>query len=87
MWNLVLVHFKTVLMSVQDRCVVCAKSTIGKKSFWMHPTVLLANKAQAEPHFDPFGDSANLEQDRCTVCAEHIIGSKNVLDAPVGTPS
>jgi hypothetical protein len=87
MWNLVLIHLKTVLMPVQDRCVVCAKSTIGKKSFWMHPPVLLGDKAQVEPRFDPFRDSANLEQDRCTVCVEHIISSKNILDAPVGTPS
>jgi hypothetical protein len=26
----------------------------------MHPTVLLGDKAQVEPHFGPFGDSANL---------------------------
>jgi hypothetical protein len=29
MWNLVLVHLETVLVSVQDRCMVCAKRTIG----------------------------------------------------------
>jgi hypothetical protein len=29
MWNLVLVHLGTVLESVQDRCTVCAKRTIG----------------------------------------------------------
>ena len=28
-WNLVLVHLETVLESVQDRCMVCAKHTIG----------------------------------------------------------
>jgi hypothetical protein len=27
--NLVSVHLKTVLVSVQDRCRVCAKRTIG----------------------------------------------------------
>jgi hypothetical protein len=27
----------------------------------MHPIVLLGDKAQVEPRFDPFGDSANLE--------------------------
>jgi hypothetical protein len=25
----------------------------------MHPMVLLGDKAQMEPHFGPFGDSAN----------------------------
>jgi hypothetical protein len=29
MWNLVLVHLEIVLVSVQDRCTVCAKHTIG----------------------------------------------------------
>ena len=29
MWNLVSVHLETVLVLVQDRCMVCAKRTIG----------------------------------------------------------
>jgi hypothetical protein len=29
MLNLVLVHLETVLVSVHDRCTVCAKRTIG----------------------------------------------------------
>jgi hypothetical protein len=29
MWNLVLAHFEIVLVSVQDRCTVCAKHTVG----------------------------------------------------------
>jgi hypothetical protein len=28
-WNLVSVHLDTVLVLVQDRCMVCAKRTIG----------------------------------------------------------
>jgi hypothetical protein len=28
-WKLVLVRLETVLVSVQDRCTVCAKHTIG----------------------------------------------------------
>jgi len=31
MWNLVLVHLETVLVSVQDRCTVCTKCTIGSE--------------------------------------------------------
>ena len=31
MWNLVLVHLETMLVSVQDRCMVCAKHTIGSE--------------------------------------------------------
>jgi hypothetical protein len=29
MWNLVSVHLETVLVSVQDRCMVCAKRTMA----------------------------------------------------------
>jgi hypothetical protein len=29
MWNLVLVHLEMKLASVQDRCTVCVKHTIG----------------------------------------------------------
>jgi hypothetical protein len=28
-WNLILVHLETVLVSVQDKCMVCTKRTIG----------------------------------------------------------
>jgi hypothetical protein len=31
MSNLVLVHLEIVLVSVQDRCTVCAKHTVGSK--------------------------------------------------------
>jgi hypothetical protein len=31
MSKLVLVHLKMVLVSVQDRCTVCAKRTMGSK--------------------------------------------------------
>ena len=31
MWNLVSVHLEIVLVSVQDRCMDCAKCTIGSE--------------------------------------------------------
>jgi hypothetical protein len=31
MWNLILVHLEVVLVSVQDRCMVCAEGSIGSK--------------------------------------------------------
>jgi hypothetical protein len=31
MWNLVLVSLETVLVSVQDRCTVCAKCAMGSE--------------------------------------------------------
>jgi hypothetical protein len=30
-WNLVLVHLEIVLVSVQDRCTVCAKHIVGSE--------------------------------------------------------
>jgi hypothetical protein len=33
MWNVVLVRLEIVLVSVQDRCMVCAKCTIGSNRF------------------------------------------------------
>jgi hypothetical protein len=29
MWNLVLVHLEIVLVSLQERCIVCAECTTG----------------------------------------------------------
>jgi hypothetical protein len=31
MWNLGLVHLEIVLVSVEDRCTVCAKHTVGSE--------------------------------------------------------
>jgi hypothetical protein len=61
MWNFVLVRLETVLVSLQDRCTVCVKRTIGSESFWMLAKVLLGYEAQVEARFSPFGDSANLD--------------------------
>ena len=59
MWNLDLVRLEAVFESVQDRCTVCAKRTIGSETFWTHPMVLLGDGAQVEAPFGPFGDIAN----------------------------
>ena len=59
MWNLVLVRLEVVLVSEQDRSMVCAKHTIGSETFWTQPMVLLGNGAQVEARFGPFGDIAN----------------------------
>ena len=37
MWNLVSVYLVTVLVSVQDRCIVCNKRTIGSEIIWDAP--------------------------------------------------
>ena len=61
MWNLVSVNLEIVLVSVQDRCIVCAKRTIGSEIISDAPVVLLGDKAQVEARFSPFGGSANLD--------------------------
>ena len=60
-WKLVSVYFEIVLISTQDRCTICAKGTIGSKSFWTNTMVLLRDVGQVEAHFSPFGDSVNLD--------------------------
>jgi len=37
MWNLVSVHWETVLVLMQDRCMVCAKRTIGSEIIFDTP--------------------------------------------------
>ena len=59
MSNLISIRLHTVLVSVQDRCTICAKHTMAQKSFWTHPMVLLGDEAQVEARLGPFGDSAN----------------------------
>jgi len=87
LWNLVSVRLEIVLVSVQDRCTVCAKRTIGLDIVFTTSMVLLGEEAQVEAHFSPCGDSGNLTQDRCLVCAEHTIGLEIVVDALDGTPT
>ena len=59
LWKLVSVRLEIV--SVQHRCTVCAKRTIGLDSIINAPMVLLGDEAQVEAHFSPFGDRANLD--------------------------
>jgi hypothetical protein len=61
MWNLVVVYLTTALVSVQDKCNVCAKRTICLEIILDTPEVLLGDEAQVEARFSRFGDSANLD--------------------------
>ena len=56
MWNLHSVRLETVLVSEQDRCTICAKSTIGSESFWTHPMELLGDVGHVESRFGPSRD-------------------------------
>ena len=61
LWNLVSDHSEIVLVSVEDRCMVCAKRTIGSDIVFNARMVLLGDEAPVEAPFSPFGDSANLD--------------------------
>ena len=61
LWNLVLDRLERVLVSVEDRCTVCAKRTIGSDIIFNALMVLLGDEAQVGAPLTPFGDSANLD--------------------------
>jgi hypothetical protein len=86
MWNLILVHLEIVLVSVQVRCTVCAKGTIGSESFWMPPMVLLGDEAQWKLDLARLEIVPILTQDGYMVWVKRTIGLEIVLDAPGGTP-
>ena len=59
LWNPV--SDRLEIVSVQHRCMVCAKRTIGLDIVFNAPMALLGGDAQVEAHFSPCGDSANLD--------------------------
>ena len=61
LWNLTSILLDTMFVLVQDRCMVCAKHTIGSEIILDHLMVPLGDEAQVEPHFGPFEHSANLD--------------------------
>ena len=71
-------------MSVQDRCTVCAKRTIGSEIVLDTPdgTPRLCGSNLVSTHLETVLASV---QDRCTVCANRTTGSGIVLDTPDGT--
>ena len=79
------IRLETVLVSMQDRCMVCAKRTIGSETILDAPMVLLGDEAQVQAVSACLEIVLVLMQDRCTVCAERTIGSEIILDAPDGT--
>ena len=61
MWNLISIRLETVLVSVQDRCMVSAKCTIGPETILDAPMVLLGDEAHVHARFGPFRDSTSLD--------------------------
>jgi hypothetical protein len=60
MWNLVLVRLEIVSVSVQDRCRVCAKQTIGSEIILDAPMELLGDVGCVESRFSTFGGSVSV---------------------------
>ena len=60
MLNHVLVRLEMVLVSVQDRCMVYAKRTMGSETVLDAPMVLLGDEAQVQARFGLFRDSTSL---------------------------
>jgi hypothetical protein len=48
-------------VSMQDRCLVCTKGTIGSEIVLDAAMVLLGDEAHVEASLGPFGDCANLK--------------------------
>jgi hypothetical protein len=61
MWNLVLVHLGTMLVSVQGWSTVFTEHTVGIEIILDELDGLLGDEAQVEAQFGPFGDSATLD--------------------------
>ena len=61
MWNLTYFSLEIVLVSVQDRCMVRARRTIGLEIILNTLNGNTRLQAQVEAHFGPFGDSVNLD--------------------------
>jgi hypothetical protein len=86
LWNLSSFRLEIVLVSVQDRCMVCARRTVGLEIVLDAPDGTTRYEAQVEAHFILSEIVLILTQHRCTVCDDHNIGSKIILGGPDGTP-
>ena len=60
MWNLTSFNLETMLVSVQDRCIIYARCTIVSEVILDAPMVLIGDKAQVEAWFGMLGISTNL---------------------------
>jgi hypothetical protein len=69
-------------VSVQDRCTVCAKRTIGLEIVLDAPNGTLVTRLKWMLISVYLEIVLILTQDSCTVCAKCIIASEIILDAP-----
>jgi hypothetical protein len=73
-------------VSVQDRCTICVKRTIGSENRFRY-TQSYSRVMRLKWKLDlvRLETVLILVQDRCMVCTKRTIGSKIVLDALDGT--
>ena len=67
MLNHVSVRLEMVLVSVQDRCMVCSKRTIGSETILDAPMVLLSARVKCKLVLVGLEIVLVVTQDRCTV--------------------
>jgi hypothetical protein len=60
MWNHIPIRLEIVLVSVQNRCMICATRTIASEIVLDAPDGT-PSEDQVAAHFSPFRDSANLK--------------------------
>jgi hypothetical protein len=60
LWNLISDYLEIVLVSVQDRCTVCAERTMSSKIILDTLEEQLGDMGQVESCFDPFGDNVSI---------------------------
>ena len=60
-WILISVQLEIVLVSMQDRSMVCAERTIGSEINLVHLMVLIGDVGEVEARFSSFRDSVNLD--------------------------
>jgi hypothetical protein len=60
MWNLALVYLEIVLVSMQNRCIVCSERIIYSEIVLNAPNGTPRCEAQVEAYSGLFEDSANL---------------------------
>ena len=73
-------------MSMQDRCMVCTRCTIGSEIILDASMVPTGDEAQVEACFGLSNIVLILTQDRCTICVERTMGLEIISEAPDGTP-
>ena len=79
--------FETLLVFVQDRCMVCARRNIGSEIVLDAPDGTTRLRGSSGSSFSVYFEIVlTLMQDRCTICVERTIGLDIILDAPNGTP-